>query len=398
MNILFIAPYVPSRIRVRPFHLIKELSRKHKITVVALGESDGRKVEGADELLDFVDDLFVVPHSKVRGLAQSLVGLPTPIPMCAAFCWSLAMKEKIMSVLRRDRFDLVHIEHLRAAHFASVCGDLPIVFDSVDCLTSLFGQMASEKKNPVSKLVMLEEAIKLRRYEPHILKRFARIIITTESEKAELLKLNPDLAIDVIENGVDTEYFSPQGSVRDDKRIVFSGKMGYHPNAQAAAWFATECFPLVREKYPDAEFTIVGSGPSAEIRKLAELPGVSVTGYVDDIRLYLDSASAAVVPMQVAVGIQNKILEAMAMELPVVATPIALRALGSDCPGAIEADGIEETAAAVVNLLENRESAKEMGKQGRSYVLENFSWQSSVQKLSKIYDKVVESEEINECK
>lgn len=392
MNILFIAPYVPSRIRVRPFHLIKELSRQHKITVVALGESDGKKVEGADDLLEFVEDLYVVPHSKLRGLSQSLVALPTPIPMCAAFCWSHAMKEKIRSVLRRDRFDIVHIEHLRAAHFASVTGDLPVVFDSVDCLTSLFSQMACEKRNPISKLVMMEEAVKLRRYEPRVLRRFARVIITTESERSALLEMNPDLLVDVIGNGVDTEYFLPQGSSRSGRRLVFSGKMGYSPNAKAALWFATECFPLIRQKYPDAEFVIVGSGPSAEIKKLAETPGISVTGYVDDIRPYLDSASAAVVPMQVAVGIQNKLLEAMAMELPVVATPIALRALDDDCPGIVRADGVEDTVSAICALLENQEYARDMGKSGRKYVVDHFSWESNVRKLSNIYEEVTKSE------
>ncbi|MHB9036658.1 MAG: glycosyltransferase [Armatimonadota bacterium] len=419
MNILFVAPYVPSRIRVRPFHLVKQLSQRHRVTVVALGESGGRKVEGADDLLEFVDDLHVVPHSKLRGLCQSLIALPSPIPMCAAFCWSPAMKKTISRLVLEREFDVVHIEHLRAAHFASLMGDIPVVFDSVDCLTSLFRQMAIERKNPVAKLVMLEEAIKLRRYEPRILQSFARVVITTESERAELLKMDPKIPIEVVENGVDTEYFAPRGVPRPPeklsnagrktnagnqncflieaggqpplgapKKIVFSGKMGYHPNAQAAMWFAQRCFPRIRERHPDAEFVIVGSGPPPDIVRLADSPGITVTGYVDDMRLFLDSAAIAVVPMMVAVGIQNKVLEAMAMELPVVASSIALRTLGADCPGTICADGPDEVVHEVLKLLENPDVAAKIGQEGRQHAKHRFSWESSAQSLEQIYGEV----------
>ncbi|MCE5314969.1 MAG: glycosyltransferase [Armatimonadota bacterium] len=388
MNILFIAPYVPSRIRVRPFYLIKELSRRHKVTVVALGELGGRKVEGADELPGIVEDLHVVPHSTMRGLWQSLVSLPTPTPMCSAFCRSSAMASTISRVVKERRFDVVHIEHLRAAHFAAKVGDIPVVFDSVDCLTSLFRQMAVERKNPIAKLVMMEEALKLHRFEPRILERLGRVVITTESERAQLLELNPDIAVDVIENGVDTEYFAPGGGCRVTKRIVFSGKMGYHPNAQAAIWFAEQCFPRIREKHPDAEFVIVGSGPPAGVLKLAEMPGVKVTGYVDDIRVYLDSAAIAVVPMLVAVGIQNKVLEAMAMELPVIASPIALRTLGRDCPGTVCAEGSDETVREALRLLDNPSDAQRIGHEGRAHVIGRYSWESSALALEQIYAQV----------
>ena len=109
MRILFIAPYVPSRIRVRSFQLIRELGKRHHVHVLALGEVGRAKVRGAEDLSGMVDDLIVTPHSKLRGLAQSLVALPTPTPMCAAFCWSPAMKRMITDAVRGTRFDVVHI-------------------------------------------------------------------------------------------------------------------------------------------------------------------------------------------------------------------------------------------------------------------------------------------------
>lgn len=389
MNILFVAPYVPSRIRVRPFHIIKELSKRHKVYVLALGEIGGAKTQGAEELLDIVEDLRVIPHSKLRGLRQSLFALPFSSPMCTAFCWSPAMKNAVRDAITGARFDVVHIEHLRAAHFASSCGSLPVVFDSVDCLSGLFTQMSRSRKNLLAKLVMFEEAWKLRRYEPRMLTQFNHIAITSESERDELISMNPALNIDVIPNGVDIDYFTPLGNDRSPRQVVFSGKMSYHPNAQAALWFARNVFPILRNRHSDAEFIIVGSDPPTEVRKLDEIPGITVTGYVQDIRPYLDRAYAAVVPMQVAVGIQNKVLEAMAMGLPVVATPIATRAFSENCPGIIEAESVEDTAKEVVKLFEHPDLAAEIGRSGREAVIRNFSWQSSVDKFESIYRKVI---------
>jgi len=389
MRILFIAPYVPSRIRVRPFQLIRELSKRHQVHVLALGEVGRAKVQGAEELPGMVTDLIVTPHSKLRGLAQSLVALPTPSPMCAAFCWSPAMKRTIADAVGGARFDVVHIEHLRAAHFATACGGLPTVFDSVDCLTGLFGQMAHSKKNPIGKLVMIEETWKLRRYEPRTLAGFDRVIITSDTERDELTALNPALRIDVLPNGVDTDYFAPRGGTKSPHRIVFSGKMGYHPNAQAALWFAEHVFPELRRTHSDAEFIIVGSDPPAEVKKLGEQPGITVTGYVDDIRPHLDGSSVAVVPMQVAVGIQNKVLEAMAMGLPVVATPIATRALREGCPGVVEAATAEDMISELSRMLDNATLAQKIGREGREEVVRNSSWRSSVDKLELIYEEAI---------
>ncbi|MGI6296551.1 MAG: glycosyltransferase [Armatimonadota bacterium] len=388
MRILFIAPYVPSRIRVRPFHFIKELAQRHDIHVAALGEN---KKAGFDELAEVVKQFHIVPHSKLRGMTQSLMALPTPTPLCAAYCWSPAMQAYLRKLTAAEKFDVVHIEHLRAAHFAGVCGQTPIVFDSVDCLTGLFGQMRFSKRNPVSRLLMVEEHFKLKRYEPRVLSSFQKVVITSDSECSELKSLGPSLTIEVVPNGVDTEYFAPMGSEKSPHRIVFSGKMGYYPNAEAATWFATNVFPAVKTRYSDAEFVIVGSDPPSDILRLQENPGITVTGFVDDIRPYLDSSTLAVVPMRVAVGVQNKILEAMAMALPVVTTSISTRPLGAGCPGVVQADGISDMIDEVIKLLDHQKSAQETGKAGRDKVVRDFSWKSSVTKLEQAYEETIKA-------
>ena len=389
MNILFILPYVPSKIRVRPFHMIKGLSERHDVRVIALGEVGKARTPGVEELKDLLGDITVIPHSKLRGVCQSLLALASSSPMCTAYCRSSRMRKAIAQAVARQRIDVVHVEHLRAAHFAPFDERIPAILDSVDCLTGLFGQMAHSKGSPISRMVMAEETFKLRRYEPKTMRGFDRVLVTSEFERQALLDLDRSLNVDVVPNGVDTDYFAPQGSTRKPARMIFSGKMSYAPNARAALWFAERVLPAIQTRFRDSEFVVVGSDPPAEVRKLSEIPGVTVTGYVDDIRPYLDSASVAVVPIQVAVGVQNKALEAMAMGLPVVAAPIAARTFGRSCPGIIEAESAEDMAREVSRLIERPAEAAEIGRQAREEARKRFSWQTSVQKLEEIYEDVV---------
>lgn len=395
MKILFLAPYVPSRIRVRPFQFIKELAKRHQVYVIALDDTGANDSSGTDELAAVTEHFQVVPHSRLCGYWQSLQALPSRHPMCAAFCRSRAMEKAVNELLASVKFDLIHIEHLRAAHFAPYPPRIPVLFDSVDCLTGLFRQMAQAKKNPLSKFVAMEETWSLRWYEPRTLKNMDKLIVTTTTEQQELNTLDPELHINIVPNGVDTEYFSPQESRKTTRRIVFSGKMSYSPNAQAAVWFGKNVFPILRASIPDVEFVIVGSGPPLQVKKLSEVPGITVTGYTEDIRPHLASASVAVAPMQIAVGIQNKVLEAMAMGIPVVTTGITSRSLGCRCPGVVEADSADGFAQQIMRLVSAPEHAVQLGRMGRKAVEAEFSWQSSVTKLESLYEEMIAESRLN---
>jgi len=385
MRILFIAPYIPSRIRVRPFQIIKGLARRHEIHVLALGGSDKENTDGIEETIAVAKSFSVIPHSKLRGYFQSLIALPTAHPMCTAFCWSRAMSGAVRDSVRGLDFDVVHVEHLRAAHFAPIDGHAPVVCDAVDCLTGLFRQMSDRRRNVLAKCLMREEVWKLSKYEPRVLRRFANVLVTSSSEKSELQRLEPNLSIEVIPNGVDSDYFAPIDAEKHPRRVVFSGKMSYHPNAQAALWFAQNVFPRLAKRWPDVQFAIVGSGPPPEITRLRAIPGITVTGYVDDIRPHVAAASVSVVPMRIAVGIQNKVLEAMAMGLPVVASSAAARALDPGCPGLVIADGVDATVDAVSALLSAPEQALALGTQGREAAISRFSWDNSLELLENVY-------------
>ncbi len=404
MRILFVAPYVPSLIRVRPYQWIKSLTELgHAVTVVALG-TDGPEQDAAAlaALKPLCEAVHVVPHSKKRAALQCAVFLPTPLPLWAAYCRSPAMEHVLRRLLDTQTFDVAHCEHLRAAHFARVLdGHVPLVFDAVDCLTDLQQQMSRAPGRPLpARLVSWDEHRKLRRYEPRIAALFHQTLITSAHDAEALQSLvhraGLTAQITVVPNGVDLDYFQPAPpDARIPLSVVFSGKMSYAANQDAALYFARAIWPLIRARYPEATLTLAGSGPRAEIRALGASPasGIHVTGHVPDLRPFLAQASVAVCPLRIGVGIQNKALEAMAMGLPVVATPLAARALPPDAPGHIlhTAQTPVEFAQAVIELFSRPADAHQMGQAARAYVEAHHNWHHLAERVTTLYQDAIEA-------
>ena len=390
LRILFVAPYVPSPIRVRPYQFVRHLARAgHAVTVVAL--SDGLPSEQAlSELREVCAAVHVVPHARWRAAAQCLLALPTPTPLWAAYCRSAPMARLLQELAVSGNFDVAHVEHLRAAHFAPALRGLPAVFDAVDCITALRRQMLDQPGGAAKKLVSGEEWVKLRRYEPKAYRPYARVVVTSRHDADELIKLDARMPVRVVPNGVDLEYFRPNGLAPEPDSLVFSGKMSYHANEDAASFLATEVLPRLRKHRPAATLTIAGSGPSPALRALADRDaGIAVTGYVDDLRPYLQQALVAVCPMRIGVGIQNKALEAMAMARPVVCSPLVSRALsGAVRDGTVHvAATADEFALYCAQLLSRPDQARRAGVAARRYVEEYHRWSCAAEALVELYEE-----------
>lgn len=398
MRILFIAPYVPSLIRVRPYNWIRSLAGLgHELTVVALG-TDGplRDEEAREALLPFCEDVIVVPHSQKRAAMHCALSLMTMTPLWAAYCHSPAMQTALRGLLAIRTFDVAHIEHLRAAHFAAdLPPELPIIFDAVDCITELQRQMSrAAGRGLFSRALSGHEHARLKRYEPRQAANCARTIITSITDANALRALADPLGlefpIDVLPNGVDLEYFHPAASDGPiGRNVVFSGKMSYAANHDAALYLARSIWPRILKACPDATLTIAGSGPKSEVRALAGHRDlrIEVTGYAADLRPLLSRASVAVCPVRIGVGIQNKVLEAMAMGKAVVATPLAARALQSEAAGdaLCVAGSAKEFAECVIDYLTRPEEAKRVGEAARQYVEAHHSWHQLAVHLTEIY-------------
>ena len=402
MRVLFVAPYIPSRIRVRPFHWIKSLSALgHTVSVLALG-TDGaeRDREAQAALAPFCESVRVLPQSRAKAALSCALSLPTPTPLWAAYCASRPMEDVLRQAVQSERFDVAHFEHLRAAPFArAVRGCLPLVFDAVDCLTDLQAQMRrAPGRGFLPRLLSWEEEGKLRRYEPRLAAQFDRVLITSQTDAdalgvlAQAQGVSPQ--IHIVPNGVDWEYFQPAPSpVPGPPSVVFSGKMSYAANHDAALHFALDIWPRVRARCPDATLTLAGSDPRADLRALAVRPelGITVTGHVPDLRPFLARATVAVCPLRIGVGIQNKALEAMAMGRAVVASTLAVRALPPDAPGRFlrVADTDDGFADAVVHLLTHPDEAQSLGEAARDYVRQHHDWGRLAARVASVYAEVL---------
>ena len=396
LRILFISPYIPSLIRVRPYNLIKHLAeRGHQLTLLAL-IPPGEDTAALEMLGQWCQQVETAPLTRWRTLWNGLQALPGRTPLQAAYSRSPEMAELIRQTQARGKFDVVHIEHLRGAELAEAVNGPPTVFDSVDSITLLFEQVRQAGPTWRSRLLAGLDLSRTRRYEGQLLTRFARVLITSPRDQQALANLaRAPLSrkrLVVLPNGVDLTYFAPMDSPRgrEPATIIFSGKMSYHANIAAALDLATEIMPLVWQELPQARLIIAGKDPSPELVALSRDPRLTVTGTVPDLRPYLAQATVSVSPIRYGVGIQNKVLEALAMGTPVISTPQAISALqvqpGQDL---LIGDTPQALAGAIISLLTDASLRQRIGQAGRRYVETYHDWRVTAEKLEQVYREVM---------
>lgn len=397
LRILFISPYIPSPIRVRPYNLIKHLAKQgHKITLLAL-IPPGEDTDTLGTLRDWCHTVKTVSLPRWRTLWNAVRAIPTGLPLQAAYSQSPEMAALIRETEQKTKFDVVHIEHLRGSELSEAVNGTPIVFDSVDSITLLFEHVLASGPNLKSRLMARLDLARTRRYEGDLLNRYPRVLITSPKDREALIKISttrsPD-RFDVLPNGVDLEYFKPLTAPRDLQTLVFTGKMSYHANIAAALDVAHEVMPLVWQQFPEAHFVIAGKDPSPKIQALANDHRIIVTGTVPDLRPYLAKATIAVSPMRYGVGIQNKILEAMAMKTPVITTSKALTSLQAKVDEEVLlADTHEIVAQHVIALFKDQTLAQRIGNSGRRYVENYHDWNVVARNLEAIYREVTSVKE-----
>lgn len=401
MKLLYVTPYVPSRIRTRPYNLIRALIRLgHRVTLLTMAGTSLEEQQQADELRDWGARVEVFPVPLVRSLGNCLRALPTREPLQAVYAYHPRMEQRLGDLLREETFDVVHIEHLRASRLVRAVKGTPTVYDSVDCISLLFEQATRGGAQLHSRLMTGVDLARTRHYEAQLLTWYDQVVVTSRRDKEALEELAyrylpPDTRpapITVVTNGVDLEYFRPLETGFLPKNqvspptIVFTGKMSYHANVAAALYFAQEVLPRIWAKDPIVRFQIVGQDPPETVRQLAADGRIQVTGTVEDLRPYLAQATVAVCPALYAVGIQNKVLEAMAMGTPVVSTPAGCAALAAEeRQEVLVAEGEEELAVAVLQVLSDSALARHLSLAGRRYVESHHSWEASTRRLIKVY-------------
>ncbi len=406
VNILFVCPYVPTRIRTRPRNFIRQLARRgHRLTLATLWETAEER-ESLDALAGWGVRICARGLDRGRILRNLVAAGFSGVPFQARYSWSPRLSADLLALFRTgESFDVVHVEHLRGAvfgeairsQFASTGRPVPIIWDSVDSISHLFAQSARISASAFGRLSGWMELPRTRRHEARLVRTFDQVLVTSQADRQAFLDLDyggspPDPAhITVIPNGVDPEEFPPGDGKYNPDTIVFTGKMSYHANITAAVYFAREILPRVWRSRPQAQFWIVGKDPVRKIQALGSDDRIRVFGTVPAIAPVLSSAGVSVAPMRYGAGIQNKVLEAMACGVPVVCSAQAAAALSAkDQTELLLAGNPGDFADAVIKLLEDRALRQRIARAGREYVLINHHWESIISRLESLFYEIIQ--------
>ncbi|MGR6328233.1 TIGR03087 family PEP-CTERM/XrtA system glycosyltransferase [Sphingomonas sp. XXL09] len=383
MDILFLAhraPFPPDRgDKIRSYHILRHLAARARVHLVAFAE-DGRDTELPADLAAMLASATIVPRRKARALA-AVEALATGRPVSLAAFASGAMRRAVRRVLAANPITRVYCFSGQMAQYLDTRTAPMAVMDFVDVDSAKFAGYAGQGSPPM-RWLMRREARLLGRFERAMSARVDASLFVSEAEATLFRQGGARGAVHVIENGIDAAHFDPSDVEPIDgpgPTIVFTGQMDYPPNVEAAVWFAEAIMPIIRRSQPQARFAIVGRQPTVAVRGLAG-EGVIVTGAVDDVRPWLAAAAVCVAPLRLARGIQNKVLEAMAMARPVVASAAA--AEGIDHLGTVRvADTTEDHAAAVLALIADRDDASALGRLARMQVMARYAWPARLQPL-----------------
>jgi len=374
-------PYPPDKgERVRAYHELRALAARFRITLAALDHGSADPVaRGA--LCQWCERVLTAPGGGARGLLRGALALAGGRSVTEGFFHSPQLSRLIADEAQREPFALV-LGYSSGVLPLVVAAPAPVaIMDLVDVDSAKWAAYAERARWPM-RWVYRREARSVSVLERRALSECRAVVLVSEAETKALGA--PSDKVLAVGNGVDTEYFHPvrESSAAGPPSLVFTGTMDYRPNVEGVGWFVSEVWPGVREQLGDATFTIVGRDPVPAVRRLARVPGVAVTGSVPDVRPYLGRATVAVAPLWIARGVQNKILEAMAMARPVLGTPAAIEgldvAIGRDV---LQAESPDEWRQAVVDLCRDPIRCLALGRAARQCVEDRYSWDARMKPL-----------------
>lgn len=387
-GLLFLAhrlPYPPNKgDKIRSYHLLRFLARHYRVYLGAFIDDPADRVH-IDTLRQWCAEVKVVELNPRQAKFASLTGLLTNEALTLPYYRHSGLSRWVGETVSNN---VIHTAVAFSSAMAQyVPRDMRIkLMDMVDVDSDKWAQYAPTKPWPLSWLYR-REARKLGEWECSVARDFDASFLVSSAEAAHLKRMTTeaDGKIDWFENGVDAAYFQPDSNLASPYPesiipIVFTGAMDYWPNIDAVTWFANEIFPKVRDAIPHAMFAIVGSNPSEAVKALGALPGVWVTGRVDDVRPYVQHAACAVAPLRLARGVQNKVLEAMAMARPVVASPQAAEGISAQAgEDFMVAENVADFAAQVTAVC--KDMYAEMGARARARILLAYDWQTNLSRI-----------------
>lgn len=392
MKILYLTsrlPYPPYRgDKLRNWIWLTSLSKKHDIILVTFVASK-EEAKLVRHLQNVCKQVYTVYLSRWRSIINCLIALWRRIPFQVAYYQSREMHSLIRQLVECEKPDILHTHLTRMVQYTESFKNIPSVLDIVDAISRYLQSFLSTSKNLVIRRFLSSELIRIQEYEKRI-NRYDRIFVCSEPDLQIVKKAAPRVIAEILDNGVDTDYYKPDRTIKADmNRLIFTGNMAYYPNIDGVRYFVKNIFPVIQSSIPTAKLFIVGQSPPRSVRNLGN-EYIHITGFVPDIRLEYIKSCIAVSPIRFGSGTLNKVLEPMALGIPVVASVIGIDGLGLEYNREIiVANDPEEFANKVIMLLRDPELRKKISIAGMRAIRKRFDWKKITKKLLDIEEEVV---------
>ncbi len=392
MRILFLEHLLPAPLdsgaKLRSYCTMKALASRHELMMLSFVRTRDELQRAAD-IREVSDRLQLVPirRSRVRNASDALASLACGRSFIVSRDFRPEMKRSLGQAVKEFQPDVIHIDHLQMAQFVDFDGPYRTVLDQHNVESTIVRRMSETAQSPLARAYARIEWPKLQRFELDACGKCD--LVLTVSDKAELQRQRPSLTnIESVPIGIDTDFFHVVERNTESKDILFLGTMYWPPNIECVRYFHREILPIVRRSVPDCTFTIAGQRPDRSVMALASDPGVRVTGYVDDVREIARECGVFIVPLQAGSGVRVKILNAMAMGLPVVSTSVGAEGIEAvPDEHILIADGPEAFAKSVVSVLTDPALASRIGQNARILACEKYSWTTAGNRVLRLYDE-----------
>jgi len=391
MRILLLTPSLPfpphRGDKLKIFNLVRNLSRRHEVVLLTFTSSrkDERYIPDVRRLCS---EVRTVRLPVWQSILQCGLNVLSGRPFQVAYFSSRRMRRMLAGTLREGKFDIVHTHFIRMAQYTAALKGVPRLLDLTDAVSLYLERFLARERNPLKRLLLRSEYQRMRRYES-IIGRYDMTMVCSVVDRDVLLASAPGARVELLENGVDLDYFCPDhGAPPEEGTIICTGNMSYFPNANGVRYFVEKIFPLVKSRVPGARFLAVGQNPPASVRRLGS-PDVVVTGAVPDIRSYYLRSVVAVSPIRFGSGTLNKVLEPMALGVPVVATPVGTEGLPmKNGEHLLIAESAEDFADRVVELLVDPALRHRLAMNALSLVRARYGWPQIAGKLEQAYGEI----------
>lgn len=389
MKILYLTPRLPYPIdkgdKLRAFYQIKYLSKNHDIFLLSLDETLTDKLND-NPVKNFCKKIIVFPLTRYKIFFNLFRKIFSSVPFQTAFYYNPRIKKEILKAINDIRPDIIFCQLIRAAEYVIEIKNIPKIIDYVDIISKGLERRAS-KSNLLMKFLIKIEFNRVRNYEKKVFKEFDNSIIIS-GEDRNFLPFEEKENVKIVPNGIDLEYFYPMESEKEYD-LFFSGNLNYPPNVDASIYIVKNILPLLLKRKPDIKILIAGASPNKKILSLVSR-NVIVKGWVDDIREFYKKAKIFIAPMQLGTGLQNKLLQAMAMKIPCVTSELTMKGLAEGAEKVLlVAKKPLDYSELVIKLLEDDNYRNSIAQRGYEFVQINYRWEKIIENLEEIIQTTI---------